>query len=235
MGGMKNELNPSYKCKYCDTGFRKETTLVHHMCEMKRRWQQEKDTGVQIGLRAYLKFYEITQGSSKTKSYSDFVESPYYSAFVKFGQYNVSIRSINYIKFTEWLLKNNKKLDYWCKDNLYSEWLLEYIKKESPQDALERALKEMEEYADGSNNITNFSDYFKHGSSHSICFHITTGRISPWVLYNCDSGIDFLANLNEEQVVLVMPWIDPDYWNRKFRDYLADTEWCRYILKEAGL
>ena len=106
MDGMTSELSQNYKCRYCDKEFRKESTLTAHLCEQKRRWQQESETGVQFGLRAYLRFYEVTQGSSKLKSYSDFASSPYYNAFVKYGRYQVSIRAINSNSFTDWLLKN---------------------------------------------------------------------------------------------------------------------------------
>jgi hypothetical protein len=109
----------SYKCRYCEKDFSKESTLAVHLCEPKRRWQQEKETGVQLGLRAYLRFYEITQGSARMKSYEDFVSSPYYNAFVKWGRHMVGIRGINPPQFLEWLLKNNKKIDQWCKDEFY--------------------------------------------------------------------------------------------------------------------
>lgn len=233
---MTNESSPTYKCKYCDKGFRKESTLTAHLCENKRRWQQEKETGVQFGLRAYLRFYEITQGSAKLKSYEDFVSSPYYNAFVRYGRHLVAIRAINSDSFTNWLLKNNKKLDHWCKDSLYEEWMHEYLKKEAVQDALERALKEMQEYADSHPELKNgFVDYFRYGNANRICHHICTGRISPWVLFHSDSGVAFLDGLSEEQVGIILPWIDPDFWQRKFHDYLADTEWCKHVLRKAGL
>lgn len=223
-----------YKCRYCDRLFRKESTLSVHLCEPKRRWQQETETGVQFGLRAYLRFYETTQGSAKLKSYADFVTSPYYNAFVRYGRHLVAIRAINSDSFTDWLLRQNKKIDYWCKDAFYEEWLLEYLKKEAPQDALERALKEMQDYATG-NSIADFSHYFAYGNTNRICHHITTGRISPWIIYNCDTGVDYLESLNTEQMDIVMPWIDPDHWSRRFRDYVADVEWCKHVLKAAGL
>jgi len=210
--------------------------LLAHLCEQKRRWQQEKETGVQIGLRAYLRFYETTQGSAKLKSYEDFVASSYYNAFVKYGRYLVAIRAINTNSFTDWLLKNNKKLDYWCKDSLYEQWLYDYIKREAVQDAMERALKEMESYADDHPELKNgYRDYFRFGNSNRICHHITTGRISPWVIFNCVSGVEFLENLSEEQLAIILPWIDPDHWQKKFQDYMADTEWVKDILSKAGL
>ena len=223
-------------CKYCQKEFRKESTLVAHLCESKRRWQQEKDVGVQLGMRAYLRFYELSQGSAKLKSYEDFVNSSYYIAFVKFGRYMVDIRAVNAAKFTDWLLKNNKKLDHWCKEILYLEWLADYIKREPVQDALERALKEMQEYADTSQTLAgDFSHYFLHGNGNRICHHISSGRVSPWIVYNSPSGVAFLDTLNQEQLQIVLPWIDPDFWQQKFKDYAADTEWVKDILQKAGL
>lgn len=231
-----SESKKNFECQYCGKGFVKETTLFSHLCEQKRRAQQQNETGVQLGFRAYLRFYETTQGSTKTKTYDDFASSPYYTAFVKFGRHLVGIRAVHPLNFIDWLLKNNKKLDYWTKEEMYSTWLHEYLKKEAVQDALERALKEMQEYADSHPELKNgFTDYFRYGNSNRICYHISTGRISPWVVFGCNSGVDFLDGLNEEQLGMIMPWIDPDYWQRKFKDYMADTEWVKSILEAAGL
>ena len=226
----------SFVCRYCKKSFVKENTLSAHVCESKRRHQQEKEIGVQLGLKAYLRFYEISQGSAKSKTYTDFAGSPYYTAFVKFGRHLVGVRCINTVSFIDWLLKNNKKIDYWCKESFYIEWMHEYLKKEAVQDALERALKEMQDYSDANPELVgNFNEYFRYGNSNRICYHISSGRISPWVVYNCNSGVDFLSKLSEDQIKIVMPWIDPDYWQRKFKDYVSDSEWVKDILLKAGL
>jgi hypothetical protein len=214
----------------------RETTLAAHLCEPKRRYQQENEVGVQLGFKSYLKFYEITQGSAKLKTYEDFANSSYYLAFVRYGRLLVDIRAVNSTSYTEWLLKNNKKLDHWCKDQLYTEWLYQYLRKESVQDAIERALKEMQLYADNETKLqNNFANYFKLGSSNLISKHISDGRISPWVVYNSSSGIDWLNRANPDQLKIVMTAIDPDFWQQKFRDYVADTEWCKDVLSRAGL
>ena len=225
-----------YKCLYCEKAFVKESTLAVHLCEPKRRWQQEREVGVQLGLKAYLRFYEVTQGSARLKSYADFVTSPYYNAFVKHGRYCQSIRCINFANFLDWLLRNNKKIDNWCSDKLYEEWMHDYLRREAVQDALERALKEMQTYADDHPDLKNgFSDYFRYGNSNRVVHHITTGRISPWIVYNCASGVAFLDQLLEDQVAMIIAYIDPDYWQRKFVDHLADTEWTKDVLERAGL
>jgi hypothetical protein len=233
---MTNQSSPTYKCKYCEKEFRKESSLAVHLCEVKRRWQEERETGVQFGLQAYLRFYEMTQGSAKMKSYADFVASPYYKAFVKFGRHMVNIRAVNPKMFIDWVIKENKKLDHWCHEKVYLEYLKQYMRKEAVQDALERALKEMQDYADEHQEFANgFRDYFRYGNPNRVCHHIANGRVSPWIVFNCDTGVEFLDGLNDEQIGLILPWIDPDYWQRKFQDYVADTEWIKSILREAKL
>lgn len=234
-GGTTNGSKLNYKCQYCNKLFRKESVLAAHQCEPKRRALQEKEQGVQLGLRAWLRFYEITQGSARTKSYVDFAASQFYSAFVKFGRHLVAIRAVNPAAFIEYVIRQNKKLDYWTHDAIYVEYLRQYLRRESAQDALERSLVEMQEYTDESQQFNNFNEYFKQGNANRICQHITNGRVSPWVVYNCSTGIEFLEQLNEEQIAMILPWIDPDHWQAKFKDYVADTEWVKMILKTAGL
>jgi len=220
-----------YTCQYCKKSFRRETSLAVHVCEPKRRYQERDEVGVQIGLQSYLRFYEITQGSAKLKTFDDFAESPYYRAFVKYGRYCVSIRAININRFTEWLLKNNKKIDHWCRDSMYSEYLADYLRREAVSDALARAMEQAITWSEETGNPDR--DYLRFGNSNAVCYAITTGRISAWILYNCDSGQEFLGSLNPEQIAMVWPWIDADFWQRKIKEYPADAEYAREILKKA--
>lgn len=220
-------------CKYCKKSFSRESSLSAHLCEPKRRVQQEKETGVQFGLRAFLRFFEVTQGSAKNKTYTDFMASPYYSAFVKFGQYIVSVQAVNPAAFIDWIIKSNKKLDQWTKDSFYDEYLSQYLRTENVQDALERAMKEMEKW--GEANDSKFNHIFMFGNSNKICQMINNGRISPWILYNCESGVEFLGKLNEKQVEIIYTVADPEYWQKRFRVYNEDTKWVKEILKVAGL
>jgi hypothetical protein len=218
-------------CQYCKKEFRKESTLAAHLCEPRRRWQQENDAGVRLGFNSYLQFFTETQGSAKTKTYADFVESPYYSAFVKYGQYLIQIRAIDVTGFTKSLLKNNRKLDQWTKEAFYDEYLYELLRKEHPTVALERSFTEMQKWADTENK--QFNNIFREGAPNKVCNMIVNGRISPWIIFNCDSGIEFLSSLNEEQVAMVFKFIEPDFWQRKLKDYIADAEFIKSVLKEA--
>ena len=222
----------TFTCRYCEKSFRREETLAVHVCEQKRRYQEEKETGVQLGLQAYLRFYEITQGSARLKTYDDFARSPYYRAFVKFGRQCVAIRAINPARFVEWLLKQNKKIDHWCRDSVYSEYLAQYLRTENVADALARAIEFGESWSEQTHNPGNHC--LRYGNTNAMSYAVTTGRISAWIIYNCDSGREFLAGLNPEQIAIVWPFIDTDFWARKFQDYPADVEYAREILTKAG-
>ena len=221
-----------FECQYCKKSFAKETTLMVHVCEQKKRFQSQSEIGIQIALRAYQKFYEMSQGSGKHKSFDDFARSPYYRAFAKFGQYCVSIRAINVPQFTVWLLKNNKKIDYWCSDKVYGEFLEQYLRIESPLDALYRSVEYGSRWADETDNPSN--GYLRYGNDNALCYAVTTGRISAWVLYNSESGQEFLGRIGPDQVSMIWTFIDADFWNQKFRDYPEDTAYVKDILKQAG-
>ena len=222
----------NFTCRYCERSFSKETTLSVHVCEQKKRWQEQSERGVQLGLQGYLKFYEYTQGSAKLKSWDDFATSPYYRAFVKWGRYCVDVRVIQPERFLEWLLKNNKKIDNWCSDRLYTEYLVTHVQKETVNDALARAIEYGLDWSEKTASPAH--DCLRYGSANATCHAVTTGRISAWVIYNSESGQKFLTELNAEQVSMIWPYVDSDIWQKKFADYPGDQEYAKEILTQAG-
>jgi hypothetical protein len=222
----------TYRCQYCQKEFVRESSLAVHLCEQKKRYQERDEVGVQLGLQAYLRFYELTQGSARLKTFDDFAKSPYYKAFVKFGRYCVSIRAVNTPRFIEWVVKQNKKIDTWCKDTIYTEYLASYLRSENVSDALLRAVEQSIDWAEKTGNPAQ--DYLRYGNENVICHAIIAGRVSPWVLYNSHSGTEFLARLNPGQISLIWSLIDADFWSNKFQEYPTDTEYVRETLKLAG-
>ena len=222
----------SYTCQYCKKSFVKESSLTVHSCEPRRRRQEKDEAGVRMGFHAYVKFYELTQGSAKLKTYDDFCESPYYKAFVKFGRYCVNTRVINPARFTEWVLKQNKKLDYWCSDKLYEEYLLFYLRVETMEDALARAIEHTLTWSEQKGFPS--CDYLRYGNHNAITQAIVSGRISPWVLYNSESGQKFLSEMTTEHQAIVWPYINPDVWMVKLKQDQDNCAEAQNLLKQAG-
>ena len=221
-----------FACKYCEKEFSRERTLAVHLCEQKRRWTQQGEAGPRIGLSAYNRFYELTAGASSAKSYDTFARSNYYKAFVKFGWYVHNIRAVNLPGFIDYLLKNSIKLDWWTKDRYYEQFVIEHMYRECPQDALARTIEELTRWADETGK--EFDRFFFDATSNKIASLIANGRISPWVLFNCDQGKAAIGSFDETQLAMVFKWIDPDRWMSKFEKYPVDVIWARGILDGAG-
>jgi hypothetical protein len=210
----------------------KESSLAVHSCEPRRRRQEHDEPGVRLGFYSYIKFYELTQGSARLKTYDDFCDSPYYRAFVKFGRYCVDVRAINPEQFTRWVLKQNKKIDHWCKDTVYTEYLIDHLRVENINDALARAMEFGIDWAEKSGHPAE--DCLRYGNTNAMVYAVTAGRISPWILYNCESGQKFLSELDATQIAMVWPYIDSEVWMKKFADYVADQEYVKEMLAKAG-
>ena len=222
----------TYTCQYCKKDFIKESSLAVHSCEPRRRRQQQDEPGVRLGFYSYIKFYELTQGSAKLKTFDDFADSPYYRAFVKFGRYCVDVKAINPEQFTKWVLKQNKKIDHWCRDTVYTEYIIDYLRVENINDALARVLEFGIDWSEQTGNPAE--DCLRYGNTNAMVYAVTTGRISPWILYNCESGQKFLAELDATQIAMIWPYIDSEIWMKKFSDYVADQEYVKEMLNKAG-
>ena len=222
----------THVCEYCKKEFVRETSIQAHMCEPKRRRQQRDEPGPRLGFQAYIRFYESMAGSARNKTHDTFCESSYYRAFVKFGHYCVNTRVINPDRFMAWLLKHNRKIDHWCSDKVYTEYLVDHLKVEAVDDALTRAIEFGIDWAE--KNTSPAHDCMRYGNTNVLCYAVTAGRISPWVIYNSESGQKFLSELDATQVAMIWPYIDSDAWQKRFQDRPQDQVYAKNILKQAG-
>lgn len=228
----KIESDMAHQCEFCRKKFARENTLLTHMCEPRRRRMEQNERGVQLGLHAYLQFYKLINKSSKQRTFDDFADSPYYRAFVKFGRYCVDTRVINPSRMIDWLLRHNKKIDQWCSDRIYTEYLIDYLQTEAMTDALARSVEYSIDWAEKNN--ARPQDCVRYGNPNSTCHAIVTGRISPWAIYNSQSGQQFLSTINSQQVAMIWPYIDSDHWQKKFAASVDDCKYAQEILTQAG-
>ena len=226
-------VDQPYKCVHCGKTFMKEKTLVAHMCEQKRRVLQKTEKRVQTGFFAYNRFYQLTQAAKKQKSYSDFCNSAYYNAFVKFGSFVNNVDPLYPERFIDYVVKSGVKLDHWCRDDLYEKYLAELIKIEPVESAIERSLQYMMEWGEEQN--ANFAHYFNYVNSNRAVHHIRDGKVSPWLLLNCPSGVELLRKFNDEQLNLINQILDFAFWSKKFRDCPADVSFVKEVCKETGI
>ena len=220
-----------FGCDFCKREFLRETTIAKHICESKRRWLDKDLQGNRIGFQSWLQFYKKNTATKKAKTYEDFIKSAYYIAFVKFGNYCVSVNVINVSRYVDWLLKNQIKIDNWYSDTSYTKYLIEYLRHEDAYDAIHRSVETCMNLAKDDNILPH--DILRYGNVNRICYAITTGKISPWMLFQSDSGVKFLDNLNPDHVKLIIDYINPEQWALKFKREKELTAQIKDVLNAA--
>ena len=226
-------MDQPFKCVHCDKGFMKEKTLFAHMCEPKRRFMQKDEKRVQAGFLAFNRFYQLTQGAKKQKTYEEFCKSAYYNAFVKFGSFVNNVNPLYPDRFVDHVIKSGVKLDHWCRDELYESYLYEMLKIEPVESAVQRTLTTMMDWGDTSQ--AQFNHYFNYVNLNRAVHDIRDGKISPWVILNCSSGKKLISNMNDDQLELISPAFDIAFWVKKFKQLPADVALVQEILKEADV
>lgn len=220
-------------CKWCNKSFKSERTLSVHMCPKKRRWADKDMTHVRLAHRTFQIFYDINTSSTKPKSMEDFIRSSYYEGFTKFGRSCIVNEYLEPERFAEWLIRNGKKLQHWDKDKMYDEYLLEYVQKEPGMRALERTIKHMADWA--AENNTDWCDYFRTVSANRAVHDIRSAKVSPWALHLSESGVELLGRMNNEQIEIIKPLINVEFWVRVFTKSKQETDEVELMCKTAGI
>lgn len=206
---------PTFSCEFCKREFLRESTILKHICEYKHRWLEKDRPPNRIGFQSWLQFYKKNSASKKQRTYEEFIKSAYYTAFIKFGLYCVDASVINVSRFVDWLVKNQVKIDTWNTDTTYTKFLIEYMRDEDPLDAIARSIETTITLSEADRVQSN--DVLRYGNRNRICLAITTGKISPWMLYHSDSGKKFLDELDASHVKMIIDYINPEQWAIKFK------------------
>jgi hypothetical protein len=220
-------------CAYCNTGFTRESTLHTHVCEQKRRFLAKNDKHVVYGYQAFVSFFQYVEHSTAVKSYEEFTQSPYYNAFVKFGSFISNTRPLYIGKYIDWVVKSGVKLDHWCRDELYEKYVVDLVRTESVETALERSVTHMQTWADTTGAV--WTQYFEHVSGSRATYDIKDGKVSPWLILNSPTGRQMVASLSDEQLNEIAAILDPAYWTRVFKLKTSDVELVKDIVREASL
>lgn len=223
----------NFECKFCKTKFHKEGTLLTHMCVKKRRHMEIDTPASRFGLRTFQRFYDLTSTNKKTKTAQEFIDSPYYIDFVKFGNHLASLKPVHPEQFIDFVIKNGVKLKDWTREFVYDTYIEDLIKKEPATAAVDRTINEIVNWT--TDHKLAFNDFFRLISANESAHLIRTGKISPWVLYLCETGGELMDKFNEDHAKMIGTIIDPGFWMRKFKTNDEDVKYIRSLLEQVGL
>lgn len=226
-------VDKPYVCQYCGSAYVKESTLAVHMCEQKRRHLAKSEKHVQLGYQTYVRFFQLSQKVKHVKTYEEFAKSQYYNAFVKFGSFLSNVNPLYLDRYIDFVVTSGVKLDHWCREEMYYGYVLDLIKKEPAEVALQRSISTMMDWAEQNNSQWNH--YFKYASLNRAVYDIKDGKMSPWLVLNSATGREMLSKFNDEQLGIIFEVMDPSYWSRRFKTYPADLDLVKQVVTEGSL
>jgi len=217
-------------CSYCNKEFKRISAIEKHNCIYKQRFQLKSEPYHMIAYQCFLEYYKKYYRLEKT--YMQFIRSSYYKTFVEFAQYCIDIKVNDIIDYLFYLGDRNTLYSKWTADSNYEAYIISKIKTESPMNGLSKTLQYAVKYAKSHNcdsqNIFNCMD------NSQLCHAIASGRISPWVLYNCNSGLEFLSSLDASQQKSIWQYIDPDFWSSRLNIKREEAQVIKQLLIQAG-
>jgi hypothetical protein len=231
---MMSLISQPYSCGHCGKVFMQEKTLFVHVCEQKRRHIAKNEKHVVLAFDTFQRFYKRAQPNSKQeKTYEDFCKSSYYNAFVKFGSFVSNVNPLYPEKFIDYVVCSGVKLDHWCRDELYIQYVVDLIKRETVETALQRSIQTMMSWADLHN--AQWNHYFLYVSLSRACYDIKDGKISPWLVLNSVNGKSMLQKFSDDQLGHIQNIIDPQFWVNKFKKLPADVQLVKDVVKESNI
>lgn len=223
----------NYQCTYCKKKFGKEETLITHICVKKRRFAEIHSPESRLGFRAFQRFFDLSTNSKTTKTATEFVDSQFYTEFIKFGIHIATLKPVHPDKFIDFVIKNNVKIRDWTKDSIYYTYIEHLIKTEPAIGAIERSITEISKWTD--KNRAVFSDFFSLVSPNEAAHMIQTGKISPWILYLSINGGNLLSQFTTDHTRVVGTMIEPSFWLKKFKQNSEDVEYIKSVLAGTNL
>lgn len=221
-----------YTCTFCGRVYQREKSFLNHMCTKKQRFLERDTKYYMLAYRAYDRFYTLSL-RKKVPSVEKFESSSVYLGFIRFGKYVLDINAVDPMEYVAYLVKHNIPLDDWCKDRIYEQHLRDLVLKESPDRALERNIMLMESWAHKNGKFIR--DFFREIGTGTALQWIRSGRISPWVMFNCESGRELLSRFTDEQLMIAGDAINRRLWQGKFSRHIEYVHEIQSTLEEVGL
>jgi hypothetical protein len=223
---------PTFICSFCKKELTSETRLLKHLCEQKLRFLSRDDMTVRRGFVAFERYFKRSMG--KTVTEEAFRKSQVYGAFVRFGKHLLDINPIGgFLLYVDYLTDVEVKIDDWTKDFHYRNYAKEYSRTETATAAIERSFKIMESW--GTDTGENWLLFFHKIATPRAVLWISSGRISPWLLFSASTSYALFDRFTPEQSAMVEAAIDTEFWKLKINKHKEEFETLTKTLAEYGI
>jgi hypothetical protein len=220
-----------FTCKFCKRSFSQEKTLIVHLCEQRRRFDQKDTVHGRYGRQAYMAIRSFHGNDNFTEE--EFRHSEFYLACMRWGRFIIDVHCFNPTSYLKWLIDSKVSIDRWNLDAIYNCWLQDMVFIEDEWDALDRSIKTMIVWAE--ENKQPYENYFRLAGGARILFDISRALVSGWVVYCCQSGQGWLSTITSNDLEIIWPVINIERWNFRFNNLKDSKNQITAICSEAGL
>jgi len=224
----------TYKCKFCNKDFVRETTLMSHLCEKKRRMMDKDQKQNRIAYQSWLIYRKMIIANVKhDKPYEDFISDRYYLDFMKVSKHIIDLNLDKPEEFVRFVLKNAVKIDDWCKAVVYETYVKDRTNIETVERVIVSCLLNMKAWAEKTGN--SWSEYFALVNTVDAVQDIRMGRISPWCTFATDQGSRLIDRFEPGQVQTLIDYIEPLSWKARVKRQQGDADWVQEVFNKAEI
>ncbi len=216
----------SEKCQFCSKPFVSKCN-----CAASIRWSQRKD---KINVQAYAIYEHFSKiWGDVPKDQKHFLSNGRVcNPFINFAQFTFDNNAIKVKEFVKWLIAQKIPAHRWCKDSYYESYIKELLKKESPDSAVARSLKQIEKWTEV--NSRPAVNYFKEASPIEFLFMLQAGRMSPWIIFVSETSDDLINRMTSEQQDILVKLMHPNIWTPLYNHRKQEVDELKADMKKAG-
>lgn len=202
-----------FKCQYCGDKFKKETTLIKHLCENRKKVLLLESN---IGKSAYISYQNWRNLNHFFYCDKDtFLNSKYFKSFINFVEFckENSIPEKN--GFIKMMVEKKIQPSLWINDLYYEMYISEFDNLYSPMRQVEMSLEVLYRLSDLLE--CKIHDIFSNIKIIELLKMIHAKKLSPWLLLLMKSFQHHIKyNITEEEQILLSTIINSNEWKQKF-------------------
>lgn len=230
-GFRRKIVEKGWTCYHCKKVFVLEKAFMSHMCKEKRRAEEIKTIVGQVAYSYYVDWMKAKK--FKAPPIDTFITSRYYLSFMKFAAMAANVNIDKPQLYINLMVRRDLSPTMWCNNQCYSIYLQHCDNDADPLELVASSLDRLEKLAIIEN--VKLSNIFTKLGFKKILEQIRLRTISPWLLLHSQKFKEFLGDLDESDLKLMMGVVNINFWVENFEKKPELREFIIPIVKDFGL
>lgn len=225
--------NPAslFQCKHCRKSFKRESAFMNHKCKEMIRLETVQTINGQQAYQYYKRW--LLKCRKTIQSIDAFLNSTYFNAMLRFVDFCKSHNIIDPIAYIDKMVELKISPSLWDRQEAYTFYLEKLDKQVDPYILAERTLGIILELSNALEITT--SELFDKLPLGEVVELIEKRHLSPWILLSSSAFKNWIMLLEEQEVIMVMNAIKPDYWKVLFDQNQKIVLDMQMLAREVGI